>query len=89
MKHKWPNPQMVKVTRTNILILVGRSCHKKCSCFNIYCLVVKTNVKFLKKGLNVKVTRFITNSLALTLQKLLARLKFSKNGSNAKVKVTG
>ena len=28
-------------------------------------------------------------ALALTVQKLLARLKFSKNGSNSKVKVTG
>ena len=28
-------------------------------------------------------------ALALTLQKLKARLKFSKNGSNSKVKVTG
>ena len=27
--------------------------------------------------------------LALTVQKLLARLTFSKNGSNSKVKVTG
>ena len=27
-------------------------------------------------------------ALALTVQKLLARLKFSKNGSNSKVKVT-
>ena len=28
-------------------------------------------------------------ALALTVQKLLARLKFSKNRSNSKVKVTG
>ena len=28
-------------------------------------------------------------ALALTVQKLLSRLKFSKNGSNSKVKVTG
>ena len=28
-------------------------------------------------------------TLALTVQKILARLKFSKNGSNSKVKVTG
>ena len=36
-----------------------------------------TNVKYQLKA------------LAVTVQKLLARLKFSKNGSNSKVKVTG
>ena len=35
---------------------------------------VKKNKRF-----NVKVKRFSINSLALTVQKLLARLKFSKN----------
>ena len=34
------------------------------------------------------VTRNIMKALALTVQKLIARLKFSKNGSNSKVKVT-
>ena len=63
-----------------------------------------TNVNLTKKKeSNLKVKRFSTNknisslgilmqnikALALTVQKLLARLKFSKNGSNSKVKVTG
>ena len=57
----------------------------------------------IKKRSNIKVNRFSTNkkilslgtfirnikALALTVQKLLAKLKFSKNGSNSKVKVTG
>ena len=43
-----------------------------------------TNKKILSLG------TFMRNikALALTVQKLLARLKFSKNGSNSKVKVT-
>ena len=59
-----------------------------------------TNVNFKKRS-NVKVKRFSTNkkilslgifmrnikAIALTVQKLLARLKFSKNGSNFKVRV--
>ena len=43
-----------------------------------------THGKVLSEGIlmwNIK-------ALALTVQKLLACLKFSKNGSNAKVKVT-
>ena len=44
-----------------------------------------THGKVLSQGIlmgNIK-------ALALTVQKLLARLKFSKNGSYSKVKVTG
>ena len=44
-----------------------------------------TQGKVLSQGIlmcNIK-------ALALTVQKLLARLTFSKNGSNSKVKVTG
>ena len=41
----------------------------------IYYLEVMTNVN-LKNRSNVKVKRFSANSLALTVQKLLARLKF-------------
>ena len=29
---KWQIPKVANGTRTNILIPVGRSCHKKCSC---------------------------------------------------------
>ena len=44
-----------------------------------------THGKVLSQGI------FMWNmkALALTVQKLLARLKFFKNGSNSKVKVTG
>ena len=43
-----------------------------------------THGKVLSEG----ILRWNIKALALTVQKLLAWLKFSKNGSNAKVKVT-
>ena len=41
------------------------------------------------KILSQEMLRCNMKSLALTVQKLLARLKFSKNGSNSRVKVKG
>ena len=61
----------------------------------------KKSVKLQGKGHKVKIGGthekalshriFMQNikALALSVQKLLARLMFSKNGSNSKVKVTG
>ena len=87
---------MVKVLRTNILIPVGIA-HVQYESTNVYYLEVMIHVNFKKgqmsrsKGL-VPTKNLITRNiheLALTVQKLLARLKFSKYGSNSKVMVTG
>ena len=63
---------MTKVTRKNILIPVGRSCHKKCSCAdessNIYHLEDMYQLQQNRSNANVK--SFGTNSLALAVQNL-------------------
>ena len=90
---------MAKVRRTNILIPVERYCHKKVhvqyECSNIN----DERCHFLKNRSNVKVKRFSTNrnilskglhvlmwnikALALTDQKFLTKLTYSKNRSNS------
>ena len=97
---------------SNILIPVGKSHHKKCSCAiwnsNTYYLEERTNVNFffLKvelqgqghrvknndtygKVLSPGILMWNIKALALTVQKLLAKLKFSKIGLTPKPRSQG
>ena len=106
VKHKCPRQRpismMAKVTRTNTLIPVQRSCHKECSCAILklenwlFCYVFFLNVKLMSRsrGLVPPKWSYISQGVfmwniktwGLTVQKLFAMLKFSENRSNSKVK---
>ena len=93
------NSKMATVTRTNILIKVERSAattkayvqYESC---NIYYSEVMINVKcqgkkkisISRKVLSLEILLWNIKALALTVHKLLARLKISKDGWNSKVK---
>ena len=55
------------------------------NCSNVKVKILSTNKKVLSQGIFM----YNIEALALTFQKLLARLKFLKSRSNSKVKVTG
>ena len=97
--------------KTNILIPVGRSCHKKCSCaiwkplHSLFKLlarfkVFKKRVKLqgqghmvknngtLRKILSQGILMLNIKALALTVKKLLARLKFQRGGQNDRMTKT-
>ena len=94
------NPKMTKVTRTSILIpekdLVTRNAHESSNINYLEVMIIQnksiinvkmfsTDRKILSQGI------FILNMKTLTLavEKLLTRLKFSKNRVNSKVKAIG